>query len=108
MSQFLFLFTVGPVQSFIAQARKSQDLYSGSFLLSHLSDIAIYKLKTLVSSCDLIFPNKEIASKPNRFIAKIECEDPEKIGSELHNFVQNEYRKICEDIVTKLNLNAPR
>lgn len=107
MSQFLFLFTVGPVQSFIAQARKSQDLYSGSFLLSHLSDIAIYKLKTLVSSCDLIFPNKEIASKPNRFIAKIECEDPEKIGSELHNFVQNEYRKICEDIVTKLNLNAP-
>jgi len=107
MSQFLFLFTIGPVQSFIAQSRKTQDLYSGSFLLSHLSDIAIDKLNTLVSSCDLIFPNKEIASKPNRFIAKIECEDPEKIGSELYNFVQSEYRKICEDIVTKLSLSAP-
>lgn len=108
MSRFLFLFTVGPVQSFIAQARKTQDLYSGSFLLSHLSDIAIAKLNTFVSSCELIFPNKEIASKPNRFIAKIECEDPEKIGSELRSFVQNEYRKICEDIVAKLSLSAPK
>lgn len=107
MSQFLFLFTIGPVQSFISQARKTQDLYSGSFLLSHLSDIAIDKLNTLVSSCELIFPNKEIASKPNRFIAKIECEDPEKIGSELCNFVQREYREICEDIITKLSLSAP-
>lgn len=107
MSQFLFLFTIGPVQSFISQARKTQDLYSGSFLLSHLSDITIDKLNTLVSSCELIFPNKEIASKPNRFIAKIECEDPEKIGSELCNFAQREYRKICEDIITKLSLSAP-
>lgn len=107
MSQFLFLFTIGPVQSFIAQARKTQDLYSGSFLLSHLSDIAMAKLNTLVGSCDLIFPNKEIASKPNRFIAKIECEDPEKIGSELCIFVQSEYREICKDIIEKLSLRAP-
>ncbi len=107
MSQFLFLFTIGPVQSYISQARKTQDLYAGSFLLSHLSDAAIDELSRLVDSCDIIFPDKEIDSKPNRFIAKIECEDPEKIGSELCNFVQNEYRRICEDIVVKLNLNVP-
>ncbi|BAW28744.1 CRISPR-associated protein, Cmr2 family [Methanosarcina thermophila] len=107
MSQFLFLFTIGPVQSYISQARKTQDLYAGSFLLSHLSDAAIDELSRLVDSCDIIFPDKEIDSKPNRFIAKIECEDPEKIGSELCNFVQNEYRKICGDIVVKLNLNIP-
>jgi CRISPR-associated protein Cmr2 len=107
MSQFLFLFTIGPVQSFIAQARKTQDLYAGSFLLSHLADIAITKLNMLVDSCVLIFPNKEIASKPNRFIAKIECEDPEKIGPELCSFVQREYREICQDIIKKLSLRAP-
>ncbi|MGI5992800.1 MAG: type III-B CRISPR-associated protein Cas10/Cmr2 [Methanosarcina sp.] len=107
MSRFLFLFTIGPVQSFISQARKTQDLYAGSFFLSHLSEIAIAKLNTLVSSCDIIFPSEEIASKPNRFIAKIECEDPEKIGSDLYNFVQNEYRKICKDILEKLSLRAP-
>lgn len=58
MSQFLFLFTIGPVRSFIARARKTQDLYAGSFLLSHLSDIAINKLNMLTDSCVLIFPNK--------------------------------------------------
>jgi len=89
MSQFLFLFTIGPVQSYISQARKTQDLYAGSFLLSHLSDAAIDELSRIVDSCDIIFPDKEIDSKPNRFIAKIECEDPEKLGSELCNFVQN-------------------
>lgn len=107
MSQFLFLFTIGPVQSFIAQARKTQDLYAGSFLLSHLTDIAINKLNLLADSCVLIFPNKKIASKPNRFIAKIKCENPEKIGSELYGFVQSEYRKICEDIIGKLSLRTP-
>jgi len=30
----LFLFTIGPVQSFIAQARKVQDLAAGSQMLS--------------------------------------------------------------------------
>lgn len=108
MSQFLFLFTIGPVQSFIAQARKTQDLYAGSFLLSHLSDIAINKLNMLTDSCVLIFPNKEIVSKPNRFIAKIECKDPEIIGSELYSFVQSKYRKICEDILGKLSLSTPK
>ena len=29
-NQYLFLFTIGPVQSFIAQARKTRDLYAGS------------------------------------------------------------------------------
>ncbi len=34
MNNHLFLFTLGPVQSFIAQARKTQDLYAGSETLS--------------------------------------------------------------------------
>lgn len=34
MSQtYLFLFTIGHVQSFIAQARKKKDLYAGSNLV---------------------------------------------------------------------------
>ena len=37
MSNYLFLYTIGPVQSFIAQARKTQDLWCGSTLLSELS-----------------------------------------------------------------------
>lgn len=36
MSAYLH-FSFGPVQSFIAQARRTRDLYAGSFLLSHLA-----------------------------------------------------------------------
>lgn len=34
-------FTLGPVQGFVAQARRTRDLYSGSFLLSYLAGQAI-------------------------------------------------------------------
>jgi len=35
-NQYLFLFTIGPVQSFIAQARKTRDLYAGSAILGEI------------------------------------------------------------------------
>ena len=34
-------FTIGPVQDFVAQARRTRDLWSGSFLLSYLTGCAI-------------------------------------------------------------------
>lgn len=41
MKNYLFLFTISPVQSFISQARKVQDLAAGSKLLSDLISEAI-------------------------------------------------------------------
>ena len=63
MNKYLFLFTVGPVQSFIGQARKTQDLYAGSFLLSHLIDSAMKEIEDKVNNCKFIFPHKNIKSK---------------------------------------------
>ena len=34
-------FSLGPVQGFVAQARRTRDLWSGSFLLSYLAGCAI-------------------------------------------------------------------
>ena len=36
-----FHFTIGPVQSFVAQARRTKDFWAGSFLLSFLSGVAM-------------------------------------------------------------------
>lgn len=47
-------FTLGPVQGFVAQARRTRDLYSGSFLLSYLAGQAIHKI--LVDGGSIIFP----------------------------------------------------
>jgi CRISPR-associated protein Cmr2 len=41
---FLFIATIGPVQPFIASARRTRDLYLGSTLLSELSKAAARKI----------------------------------------------------------------
>lgn len=107
MTQYLFLFTIGPVQSFIAQVRKTQDLYAGSFLLSHLIDSAMGELAKKEGNCKFIFPDENIEHKPNRFIAEIESENIETIGRNLENHVKEEFQRIANDILQKLNLAMP-
>lgn len=75
MNNHLFLFTIGPVQSFIAQARKTQDLYAGSQILSCLVRASIMAFKQEFDNSKVIFPtfDREASaiSLPNRFVAKI-------------------------------------
>lgn len=86
-----FHFTLGPVQSFVAQARRTRDFWAGSFILSWLSGVA---MQEVIHQCgdarDVIeFPKAEEnfldwlsgqkkgddgpeqGSIPNRFKAKI-------------------------------------
>ena len=82
MNQHLYIFTIGPVQSFIAQARKAQDLYAGSQILSELvrKGVAFFEteVKKKGNEVSIIFPSNwedDNASLPNRFIAKIESSE---------------------------------
>ena len=55
MKEYLILISIGPVQDFIASARKLRDLWFGSYLLSELSKVVA---KTLYDNgCELIFPH---------------------------------------------------
>lgn len=69
----IFILSIGPVQSFIAQARKTQDLYAGSQILSQLVEAGINAIPELDREKELIFPylNDNITTKslPNRFVA---------------------------------------
>ena len=59
MSQSLLKVQIGPVQEFIAQARSTRDLWSGSYLLSWLMAHAV---KTVVDRCgeeSLVFPSAQ-------------------------------------------------
>jgi CRISPR-associated protein Cmr2 len=91
----LFLFTIGPVQSFIAQARKTSDLYAGSRILSELISTAI---NTFTQEGGLvIFPYDKNEAKPNRFLGKItDASDLKKLGQAVENAVKNEFRKMAE------------
>lgn len=57
MSKQYFHFTLGPVQSFVGQARRTRDFWAGSFLLSWLSGIA---MQSVISQKGMIiFPEKD-------------------------------------------------
>lgn len=57
MNGFLLGLSVGPVQSFIAVARKTRDLWFGSHVLSEISKAAACSLKQ--NGASLIFPSPE-------------------------------------------------
>lgn len=57
MTAHLLLFTIGPVQDFIAQARRTRDLWHGSHLLSELGRAAARAL--VEAGAGLVFPALE-------------------------------------------------
>ena len=113
MNEYLFLFTITPVQSFIQQARKTQDLYAGSFLLSHLIRKAAQKAESQAKEEDaqarIIFPNLENLSLPNRFILKLNLQ-PDKLsvfGGQAQETIYDELRNIGEAILKEIRLPKP-
>lgn len=88
----LFIFTITPVQSFIAEARKVSDLAAGSHLLSELIGDAMQYLidRNISSEEDIIFPSRTIESKPNRFLAYINTNDAQQLGIGLEAYIREE------------------
>lgn len=105
----LLLFTIGPVQSYIETARKTQDLYMGSYMISYLIFNTIKLLLDYIPSEDIIFPSVDkeslqtssVASFPNRFLAIVPLDKAEKIAIELENKVRTEMKNIADFVMTK-------
>jgi CRISPR-associated protein Cmr2 len=96
MPQHLFIFSIGPVQSFIAQARKAQDLWAGSQLLSDLITKTIVQAKATSNTFDCIFPYETAKSKPNRFVAKVEVDNIKDFGDNLKIWINDELLRIAK------------
>lgn len=97
MKKYLFLFTITPVQSFIAQARKTQDLYAGSKLLSDLMKFAHKFISANDKNAEIIFPqitNNEV-SATHRILAIIENTD---ICRNIEIKIKEEFIKIAKKI----------
>jgi len=105
----LLHFTIGPVQSFISQARKTKDLYAGSCILAKLCKAAITAAKA--EGLVLMFPVlsdtefKNIKSIPNRFVASLSVEKTDdelrKIGENIKDAVFKELKNIAEKSITE-------
>jgi CRISPR-associated protein Cmr2 len=104
-------FTLGPVQSFVAEARRTRDLWAGSFLLSWLSAQAMRAIERHGAGNTVIFPEVSsddlmralrdgvgtpfIGSIPNRFKARVAPDfDPHVCVAA----VQQAWRRLADNV----------
>jgi CRISPR-associated protein Cmr2 len=109
-NRHVVIFTIGPVQSFIASARRTEDLWSGSYILSYLAREAMKALYQMDETTEMVFPkvskeelnqpnvkNFHIASIPNRFTAIVQG-SPEQVYvrlKEVEQSVRNIFTDFC-------------
>jgi CRISPR-associated protein Cmr2 len=102
MATYLFRASFSPVQSFIAQARKLQDMYAGSFLLSHLAKTIVKAAQN--NGADILYPKHDENRKtyPNLFMAKVTVDGSEQLkefADKIEKSLRGEWRRISEDVM---------
>ncbi len=102
---YLFICSLGPVQDFIASARRSRDLWYGSWILSELAKTAALAL----GKNNLIFPSNNVDIEPNsslsfsnKIIARIETKDPEEIGKKVEEAVRNRLEELFNKVLKQI------
>src|SRR5256885_7639940 len=98
MSQYMLLFSLGPVQTFIAQARKTRDLWIGSLLLSKLMETAMDGIKG-----DFIFPAtrkvEDTPDIPNKYIALFDdLSKAQAAAAQSKRQIAEHWQRICDAV----------
>jgi CRISPR-associated protein Cmr2 len=104
MTTHLYLFTIGPVQAFIAQARRTQDLYMGSRMLSALAAAGV-RAAADSAGFRAIFPAPssgadtfteeeldELEGVPHRFAFLSDESQPSELAEKIENAIRNEWQ----------------
>jgi len=89
--KYLFQVNIGPIQGFIASARRTRDLKFGSWLLSELAKVIALKITEIYELGSLIFPAPEnneslkttsLMNVANKIVAVIDDakNTPEELG----------------------------
>jgi CRISPR-associated protein Cmr2 len=99
----LLTFGIGPVHTFIAQARRVADVWAGSDLLSHLTRQAMSVVHR-DHECEMIFPylskDENIPSGvPNRFVCRVPTERVEATAKAMRSRVQEEWDRLTRAAV---------
>ena len=121
--RLMLMFTIGPVQSFIEAARKTEDLWMGSYILSYLVATAMDKVQG--DDIEIIYPAIESQSPfdfwkphfttpsfPNLFLAignGIQVSQDELVNraNNAENSVKVEFRRMAECAID-VAFNAPQ
>ncbi|AEH51243.1 type III-B CRISPR-associated protein Cas10/Cmr2 [Pseudothermotoga thermarum] len=133
----LFFFSIGPVQSFISQSRKTQDLYNSSYLLSYLTFVATWVVAEEYGPMSIIYPELygqplfdwflekkkqievknslsslvDLATIPNKFVAILPTskqEELEDIVKKCEKEVREKWNDIVEYVLDNFLTSKPQ
>jgi len=101
----LLTFSIGPVHTFIEQARRLADQWAGSQILSHLIATAIGTLKN--SGGAMVFPfvesNQQIPDGlPNRFVCRVSLDIAEEVAEAMRAAVLDNWIELTNRAVAVL------
>jgi CRISPR-associated protein Cmr2 len=104
MTAHLLAMSIGPVQEFIAAARRTRDLWFGSHLLSEISKAAANAVQ---DRGELIFPAPasqadlhagSTLNVANVVLAKLPDADPKNVAQETKLAVKNRWRQFADEV----------
>src|SRR3990172_5765967 len=124
----LLLFSIGPIQDFIATARKTQDLWAGSYMLSYISWTAMKAISEGMGPDSIIFPDlmdqpfcnlwlrerglkfvekprRESLSSPtlpNRVLAILPKDNAEHVARKAEDAVKRVFTEICSTVKNEI------
>lgn len=114
---YLFLVNIGPVQGFIASARRTGDLAFGSWFLSEISRVAANQI--VQEKGILIFPapldvalldsssnSSDSLNVANKILAFVESEQlPEQLGDQINQAINKRIKEIVEKAYANIPLS---
>ncbi len=96
-----FIFTIGPVQKFIEQARKTSDLLAGSLLLSYLIFRSMEPVIEKFGPDSIIFPNLFEAPLMDVYLQSKYAIFDLNSGDDLEQAGENTYNEKMRDMIKK-------
>jgi len=124
----LLVFSIGPVQEFISAARRTQDLWMGSWLLSYISWAAMRSLAETYGPDVILYPSLRgqplcdfwlahdrqvpirqprpedlaLASLPNKFVALLPASEAQGAARTAEQAVRDEWERLADDVFTRM------
>lgn len=100
----LLLFSLGPVQSYITSARRTQDLWLGSEMLSRLAKVGLDA--ATASGAEAVFPVRVNGgwpeSVPNRFMVTCAPGQAATVATAIESAVQGAWQRTADEVRTWL------
>ena len=110
--KYIFHFTISSVQDFIAQARKTNDLFTGSEILSHLSETAKQALIQSAGEWKIVLPAPNASgSSMNAFVAVSQMglfrEALVQMGKRIEESAKSELKNLFAEVLDRFGLYYP-